>query len=169
MDDPTPLDQPGFIAIVTVRRVSSDVICAESSPVTTTTGAQPASIAALTMRLTNVSPSKSANCFGFPKRVEPPAARTTALTLIKSLRRLAACSCCDCMRITPAFTQETTDPIGQYRRHFGGNRERDFLRCFAADVESGRREQVSRACGKIERSILAESCQQFRMTFSRPQ
>jgi hypothetical protein len=44
------------------------------------------------------------------------------------------------MSVTPAFTQETADPIGQYRRHFGNNRKRDFLRRFAADVESRRRE-----------------------------
>ena len=47
------------------------------------------------------------------------------------------------MNITPAFTQETAHPIGQYRRDFGDNRQRDFLRRFAADVESRRREQVS--------------------------
>src|SRR5438270_10877656 len=54
----------------------------------------------------------SENCFGFPKRVEPPAARTTAATLIKSLRRFSADGGCGCVRITPAFTKETARPIG---------------------------------------------------------
>src|SRR5207253_10206569 len=83
-----PLDHCGLTATEIGIPVSSNITCAESSPVTTTTGAQPASIAALTMRLTNVSPSKAASCFGFPKRVEPPAARTTAATLIRVPRQL---------------------------------------------------------------------------------
>src|SRR6266481_8349487 len=87
----------------------------------------------------------------------------------QSLRGLSACSLCDCMRVTPAFTQKTARPIGQHRRHLGDDCQRDFFRRFAADVQSGRREQVSNTGFKIERSILAESCQQFRMTFSRPQ
>src|SRR6266481_8326835 len=167
IEDPNPFCQSGFIAIETVNRASSDVICAESFPVTTTTGAQRASIAPATMRLMNVSPRKSANCFGFLKRAEPPAARTTAATLIKSLRRFSADGGCDCVRVTPAFTQETAHPIGQYRRHLGDDCQRDFFRRFAADVQSGWSEQVFDAGVEIERSILAESCQQFRMTFSR--
>ena len=54
------------------------------------------------------------------------------------------------MNITPAFTQKTARPIGQYRRDFGDNCERDFLRRFAADVESRRREQVSSTGFEIE-------------------
>jgi len=61
------------------------------------------------------------------------------------------------------FAQETTHPIGQYRRHLGNNRERDFLRCFAADIESSRREQVPRC--EIKRPILAQSSQQLGVPF----
>ena len=71
--------------------------------------------------------------------------------------------------ITPAFTQETAHPIGQYRRHFGNNCERDFLRCFAADVESRRREEVSNTGFEIEQSILAEPSEQLGSAFSGPE
>jgi hypothetical protein len=62
------------------------------------------------------------------------------------------------------FTQKTAHPIGQYRRHFGGNRERDFLRRFAADVKPGWRVKVPRC--KVERPILAQSSQQLGVTSS---
>jgi hypothetical protein len=60
--------------------------------------------------------------------------------LIKPLRRLPGGSRCDCTSVTPAVTQETARPIGQYGRHLGDNRERDFIRCFAANIQSGWRE-----------------------------
>ena len=47
------------------------------------------------------------------------------------------------MNITPAFSQKTAHATGQYRGDLGHNRQRDFFRRFAADVEPGRREQIS--------------------------
>src|SRR4030095_6250883 len=83
IDEPSPFDQFGCSAIETESPASADVICAASAPTTTTIGTHPASLAAVTIRLTNGSPQKIASCFGCPKRVEPPAASKTAATFIE--------------------------------------------------------------------------------------
>ena len=73
------------------------------------------------------------------------------------------------MNLTPAFSQETAATLGKYRSNFGHNRERDFFRCFTADVESGWREQGSDLRVEIERSIFAEPRQQLGMALSWPE
>src|SRR5205823_12511843 len=80
--------------------------------------AQPASTAVATMCLKNVSPRNSASCFGYPKRVEPPAS-TTAATLIGRLRGLSAGRSCGCTNVNLAFAQETTATVGKDRGDFG--------------------------------------------------
>ncbi len=72
------------------------------------------------------------------------------------------------MNVTLALAQKTAATLGKYRRNFGNNRERDFFRCFAADVESGWREQGSAMQLEIGRSIFAEPRQQLGVTFSGP-
>ena len=73
------------------------------------------------------------------------------------------------MNVAFALSQETTATVGKDRRNFGHNRERDFFGCFAADVESGWREQGSDPRVEIERSIFAEPRQQLGVTFSWPE
>src|SRR6266700_1171110 len=70
------------------------------------------------------------------------------------------------MNVTLALAQKTAATLGKYGRNFGNNRERDFFRCFAADVESGWREQVSDTGVEIERSIFAVPRQQLDVAFS---
>jgi hypothetical protein len=55
-----------------------------------------------------------------------------------------------------ALSQETAATPGKHRRNFRHKGERDFFGCFAPDVESGWREQVSGTRLNIERSIFAE-------------
>jgi hypothetical protein len=73
------------------------------------------------------------------------------------------------MNITPAFPQGTTASVGKDCGNFGHNRQRDFVRCFAANIESSRREQAFDIRVKIERSIFAEPRQQLSVTFSWPE
>jgi len=63
------------------------------------------------------------------------------------------------MNVTFALAEETTLAIGKDGGNFGHNRKRDFFGCFAADVESGGREQVSDTGVEIEGSIFAETGQ----------
>jgi hypothetical protein len=44
------------------------------------------------------------------------------------------------MNIAFALAKKTTASVRKYSRDFGHNRERDLFGCFAADVQSGRRE-----------------------------
>src|SRR5437588_1126476 len=141
MEEPTPLDHCGCITIETGKPKSSDVISAASSPTTTTTGAQPAPIAALVIWRTKVSPRKTASCFGLPKRVEPPAASTTAATFTGQLRSFSSRSSCGYVDATGALAKEAAAPIRKNRSNFRCNRESDFFGRFAADVE---------ACWRVE-------------------
>ena len=72
------------------------------------------------------------------------------------------------MDVTFALSQETTATIGEDCGNFGHNRKRDFFGRFAADVESGWREQGSAMQVEIEQSIFAEPRQQLGVTFSGP-
>src|ERR1700757_715978 len=85
------------------------------------------------------------------------------------LSGFSACYSDTCVSVTPAFTQKTAATSRKDRRNLRQNREPDFFGCFAADVESGRREQVSDPRFEIERSIFAQARQQLSVTFSWPQ
>src|SRR6266498_1336693 len=149
IDEPGPFDQFGCSAIETESPASADVICAASAPTTTTIGAHPASFVAATTRLTNGSPRKMASCFGCPKRVEPPAASTTAATFIEPLCGISAGGGRNGVNISPAFSEKAAHTTRQYCSNLGDNRERYFLRRFTADVQSGRREQIVEATIEI--------------------
>ena len=84
------------------------------------------------------------------------------------LSGLSSCSSYGCMNVTFALAQETTVTVGEDGSDFGHNRERDFFGRFAADVESGWREQISDSGVEIVRAIF-EPCQQLGMTFSWPE
>ena len=73
------------------------------------------------------------------------------------------------MNVALALSYETTATVGKDRRNFGHNRERYFFGCFAADVESGWREQGSTIQVDIERSIFAEPRKQLGVTLSWPE
>jgi len=60
------------------------------------------------------------------------------------------------MNITLALTQETTATAESTAATSERMERRNFFRCLASNVESGRREQVSDARFEIERSIFAE-------------
>src|SRR5207249_4762625 len=68
-----------------------------------------------------------------------------------------------------ALSQEAAATIRKDCSNFGDDRDRDFFRCFTADVESSRREQVFDVRVKIERSMFAEPSQQLGMTSSWPE
>src|SRR4030095_10264484 len=165
IDEPSPFGQFGCSAIETGSPASPEVTCAASAPTTTTIGAHPASFAAATTRLTNGSPRKMASCFGCPKRVEPPAASTTAATFIEPLCGISAGDGCSGVNIGRAFSEKAADATRQCRRNFGDKRERYFLRRFTADVQSGGREQIVEGTTEIEDRIFAELRQNLGMTF----
>src|SRR5438105_507403 len=73
------------------------------------------------------------------------------------------------MNVTPAFSEETAATVRKYGGNFGHNRECDFFGRFAADIESGWREQGSDLRVEIERSIFAEPRKQLGVAFSWPQ
>src|SRR5437773_7112762 len=81
----------------------------------------------------------------------------------------SSCSSDGCMNVTFAVSQATAATVGEDCGNFGHNRERDFFRRFAADVESRWREQCSAIRVEIERSIFAQPRQQLGMTFSGPE
>jgi len=85
-----------------------------------------------------------------------------------NLSGFSACCSDGSVIITSALTQEATATVRKYSRDFRHNRKRDFLECFAADVESGWREESLDFGVEIERSIFAEPGQQLSMTFSWP-
>ncbi len=70
------------------------------------------------------------------------------------------------MNVTFALAQKTAAALGKYGRNFGNNRKRNFFGCFAANVESGWREQGSAMQVEIEQSMFAEPRQQLCVTFS---
>jgi hypothetical protein len=78
------------------------------------------------------------------------------------------CGSNSCVNITLSLTQETAATVRKRRCNFGQNGKRDFFGRFAANIESGRREQVSNARVEIARSVFAEPRLLFGVAFSWP-
>src|SRR5205823_4358710 len=101
-------------------------------------------------------PEKWASCFGPPKRVQPPTARTTATIRIGRLCGFSAGDNCGCVKVTFVLAQGTAATIGKDGNNLGNNGEPDFLRRFTADVEPGGCKEGPDIRVQIERSIFAE-------------
>jgi hypothetical protein len=94
---------------------------------------------------------KNRELLGFPNRIEPPAASTTAATLIGLLCGLSAGGGCRGTNIRRHVSRrKPPTTTGQYSLNFGYNRERYFLGRLTTNVQAGRREQIVEATIEIQ-------------------
>ena len=82
--DAIPVIHSVLCAIDTGRSEISGLIASAEDPSTTMTGEQSASIAAMAARRISVWPSYLTSCLGLPRRVEAPAASTTAAAFTRA-------------------------------------------------------------------------------------
>ena len=70
-----PVSQSSLKQTCTGRPAIAAAVFSDSAPRTTTTGLQSDAIIASAARRKSVFPSNCKSCFGFPRRLEPPAAK----------------------------------------------------------------------------------------------
>src|SRR5437870_11042372 len=86
-----------------------------------------------------------------------------------SLCSFSGSSSCGYVDARATLAQETAATIRKDGTNFRYDRESDFFRRFAADIESSRRVKICDARFEIVRSIFAEPRQQFGVTLSWPE
>src|SRR5581483_5884359 len=136
-DDPIPDCQSGLRTGFILRPWSSCRMRSAPNPRTTKIGMQPDSAASLTVRRKRLSPSNCSSCFGWPRRVDAPAASTIAAhapesDIVETGVNLAA----------RLLFEGHAFPSVQHRGYFCHDGERDDLRGMRADVETHGRIQV---------------------------